>query len=952
MLLPAILFFLTISTWAAPWEGLADFDDTHAGTSVLPYLKMPVGARAMAMGAYEGPNIKGPSTFFWNPAGLWRMNGYQTMLSHTEVLGELRHEAVVGVIPVPKLGPLGLGLNGLFTTPFEGARDLDENDVRISASDISLSAGWGREIIPQTLSVGGRISWLRSSLDEVVGNGYSLDLGIVGRTYFGGEFSFSMHNIAHGFQYNSGTNVTEKLPTLIRLGIGDNFGNAKPLYWHAAWSKGNDAWQRLHGGVEWWLLPSLAVRGGYESSLQNHGLNKWRGLSIGSGIRIHTLMLDYALRLEGELGVQHVFTLSVGPPPILQTKRDPLEEIRRAYAKGACVDVVRLAQTLLRAKPDAWDALAMQQECEKRLREGVEINNLVIAITANTQGQMSPVWSEARMLGGLPRRKSFFDGLRRQFPRVVMLDAGRLLDTSSARASDEWMVRLYDPLRYDAVLAGDAELRRLRPWQGPVALLSWVRSQQVDSAAATSVKTQRRAAIRGADVRILGFGLDSLGRFAHEQAAQAIRTTRASMTDSNVVLIVLLDGNLAHAQQLVNETPDIDVLIVSGMQEALERPLWLGSTMVGSPGLWGTHVLVLTQRQAGATPWSYQLHPLDALVPEDSLMLALMEEFRLGVGAQENAFVISDEGREDFLFFRELGDNKRDVYLKEAATNHNVRLTRHPESYKTVQMAWSRQLLLLLHENGKLGLQQLPHKEVKFPLSDGWKVERAGFGAFENWIYFIAQDSTGKKDLFRMTYLGNHRENLSGGRLGQPMDFAFSPDGRYLALQTKKSDGEQVIYHVNYTLTRPVRISPSGIDSRAPAYDPVNGRLAFLARSPGADTSHWNLLLWDSQTDSLRQITQGRRVQSFSWIDGQRVVLGFGVNVPNLHVLDVDHGTERPLNLPDADRPWHESKPRRLWVEGRAGILYERHDGQRRILRWSQEDSRAHRNLTEGTLSD
>jgi len=152
---------LTLAAFAVanPIEGLFFFDDAAAGTAVLPFLKVPVGARASGMGSFDGPALSDPMVVFWNPARLPDVQGFQTAFTHSEYLSEWRHEQAATVFTAPRLGQVGVGFNGMFATPTSGARDIEENAVQLVGMDFSFGVAWAKPFLGAN-SIGCIPSWM------------------------------------------------------------------------------------------------------------------------------------------------------------------------------------------------------------------------------------------------------------------------------------------------------------------------------------------------------------------------------------------------------------------------------------------------------------------------------------------------------------------------------------------------------------------------------------------------------------------------------------------------------------------------------------------------------------------------------------------------------------------------------------------------------------------------
>jgi hypothetical protein len=130
-------------------SGLRDFEGGGAGVEALGFLKLPASARGIGMGAASRTTDEEATLVRGNPALLALVGDYYYSISHTEVLGEFRHEDLAFTYPTLRWGNFGGSANILAATAFEGARDIDENPSRPSAY---LRRGAGDFLRPPALA--------------------------------------------------------------------------------------------------------------------------------------------------------------------------------------------------------------------------------------------------------------------------------------------------------------------------------------------------------------------------------------------------------------------------------------------------------------------------------------------------------------------------------------------------------------------------------------------------------------------------------------------------------------------------------------------------------------------------------------------------------------------------------------------------------------------------------
>ena len=89
----------------------------RVATSMLTFLKIGVGARAVALGEAFTPVADDATALHWNPAGLAEFDRMQFHVTHTEWPADIDYDVAIFTLPVPQLGGgVGFQLASLRTT--------------------------------------------------------------------------------------------------------------------------------------------------------------------------------------------------------------------------------------------------------------------------------------------------------------------------------------------------------------------------------------------------------------------------------------------------------------------------------------------------------------------------------------------------------------------------------------------------------------------------------------------------------------------------------------------------------------------------------------------------------------------------------------------------------------------------------------------------------------------
>ena len=308
-----------------------------AGSTSAAFLKLGVGARAVAMGgAFSG--VPGdPYAIYWNPAGLAYLDeGKNAGLFHNEYFQGLGQEFLFYTVPAPEVklplagrarsGVYGLGLDYFYTPKdMERRSGLYEADPvnpispvegKFGAYDLAFSAGYGWRA-REDLALGAALKVIRQSIDDESGSSLALDLGLLKEFTRGGvpyTAGFTVQNLGPGIKFVS---RRYGLPLVFKAGLSRPLPGPGGLL-ALELAKPVDNYPSVAVGVEYPLTGRLALRSGYRLRQHGNELGAWSGFSAGAGVAFDKVSLDYAFSPFGELGNSHRFSVNVrfgAPPP-------------------------------------------------------------------------------------------------------------------------------------------------------------------------------------------------------------------------------------------------------------------------------------------------------------------------------------------------------------------------------------------------------------------------------------------------------------------------------------------------------------------------------------------------------------------------------------------------------------------------------------------------------------
>jgi hypothetical protein len=323
------------AAWALTLAGLllgpgvahAQFDlgSQRAGTSSGSFLKIGVGARAVALGESFVAVANDPSAIVWNPAGLASLLRQEVQFSHVAWPGDVNYEFLAYVLPSTRLGGSLAIQTGMLTTR------LDETDEyhpfgtgrTFSYSDFVAGVAYGRRWTDKLL-VGAGIKYVREDLGSQVGgpvaSGTLVDLGSIYYLGYGSvRIATSLTNF--GAEMTPGGSYTSPYtgerrnydgfdpPIQFRYGLAfEAVENAQQRLTVATEIvQPADNAQRVKAGLEWTWQRRFSLRSGYNFNADVMRFSAGFGATMPMNLALGSI--DYAYTDGGPLGGVHRVSL-------------------------------------------------------------------------------------------------------------------------------------------------------------------------------------------------------------------------------------------------------------------------------------------------------------------------------------------------------------------------------------------------------------------------------------------------------------------------------------------------------------------------------------------------------------------------------------------------------------------------------------------------------------------
>jgi hypothetical protein len=201
------------------------------GTTVYNFLNLPVSARVAAMGnkLYSVYDTNDPSLMIMNPALLHPDMHQGIAFNCVDYFMDAAYGHLNYIHHFKKVGTFNFAFEFLSYGTFDGFDSYGNETGKFSAGDFALIAGYGKELVDSTLSMGMNLKWIFSSYESYFSTGIAAD---VSASYYSAKNNLCLTLLASniGSQILTYTDVREKLPFDLQLGFSQRLKHAPIRY--------------------------------------------------------------------------------------------------------------------------------------------------------------------------------------------------------------------------------------------------------------------------------------------------------------------------------------------------------------------------------------------------------------------------------------------------------------------------------------------------------------------------------------------------------------------------------------------------------------------------------------------------------------------------------------------------------------------------------------------------
>lgn len=318
---------LLASLVVVPVESGADlislFGDERSGTSGGQFLRVPVGARPIAMGSGATATISGPNSIFWNPAALaGQRERHGLALNHTEYAADIDVNHVAYSYRKASW-QFAVGLGALRSGEIERTTEFHPNGTgQTFEANQFLAAFAASRSLTDRFTLAGTVKLLQENLDDFENRGVFLDVGATYHVgYHNARLGFVVRNFGSDLQLNgeppdpenpNSSWQTFPAPTIAVFGAAYDVH----VFGHRRWtvsmdfSHPSDEAETVVVGNELAAFDNLLLRGAYRTGVVEGGVSAGFGVLFARE-RHQRLSLDYGMVDRGAFGVLHTLSLEL-----------------------------------------------------------------------------------------------------------------------------------------------------------------------------------------------------------------------------------------------------------------------------------------------------------------------------------------------------------------------------------------------------------------------------------------------------------------------------------------------------------------------------------------------------------------------------------------------------------------------------------------------------------------
>lgn len=276
------------------------------GTIGGQFLKIGVGARAVAMGSSFVSVADDATAVYWNPAGVARIQKSVISVNHTAWLADINFTQAAYIFHFGFLpGSFGISARSLYmaSQPVTTVYRPDGEGTEYDAGDLAVGLTYARSLTDK-FSAGLTGNFVQETLATYKASAMVFDFGTLYNTgYRSLKIGMAIQNIGSDMTFLS---TAVKMPTVFRVGMSMNLYESAN---HLLLTSGDfchppDNHERASWGIEYGFKEFFFLRGGYQYKYDLESYSAGLGFKVATSLNSEA-RVDYAYTNMREMPAVH-----------------------------------------------------------------------------------------------------------------------------------------------------------------------------------------------------------------------------------------------------------------------------------------------------------------------------------------------------------------------------------------------------------------------------------------------------------------------------------------------------------------------------------------------------------------------------------------------------------------------------------------------------------------------
>lgn len=283
--------------------GTLSWAKSSCGTAGVPFLKIGVGAKAVAMGEAFSALADDITASYWNPAGLVQLIKPEVSTMYNDWFEGIGHGFLGFACPTSPKKAIAFSIIHLDVGKIPGRIDEKQTTGYFSAKDTAFAFTYAA-VLTEVISFGMNIKGIVQKIENEEASSFAIDLGQLYQPPIDGlTLSTVVQNIGPRIKYSV---EGDKLPLTLKFGSVYRL-RVQPLILTCDLTKPIDNNWKINVGLEVWFKDIIALRGGFNSQIFK---DLGAGITCGFGFTIKYYQIDYAFVPYDELGNTHRISIT------------------------------------------------------------------------------------------------------------------------------------------------------------------------------------------------------------------------------------------------------------------------------------------------------------------------------------------------------------------------------------------------------------------------------------------------------------------------------------------------------------------------------------------------------------------------------------------------------------------------------------------------------------------